>query len=66
MKILAYVFFSIDLETFLGDGLKGETLSKKAKEKREGFLKRLKEVKLGYVYFMFPYLKHLYGLQKYT
>ncbi|CAL1611293.1 unnamed protein product [Knipowitschia caucasica] len=37
-----------DLEVFLCDGLKGENLSKKAKEKREVFLKRLKEVKLGF------------------
>lgn len=37
-----------DLETFLSDGLKGENLSKKAKEKREAFIKRLKEVKLGF------------------
>ncbi|XP_030012837.1 src kinase-associated phosphoprotein 2 isoform X2 [Sphaeramia orbicularis] len=37
-----------DLETFLSDGLKGENLSKRAKEKREAFIKRLKEVKLGF------------------
>lgn len=37
-----------DLEHFLNDGLKGETLSKKAKEKREAFIKRIKEVKLGF------------------
>ncbi|CAL8247084.1 unnamed protein product [Lota lota] len=37
-----------DLETFLSDGLKGENLSKKAKEKREAFIKRIKEVKLGF------------------
>lgn len=37
-----------DLEAFLCDGLKGEYLSKKAKEKREAFIKRLKEVKLGF------------------
>lgn len=37
-----------DLEVFICDGLKGESLSKKAKEKREVCLKRLKEVKLGY------------------
>ncbi|KAJ3597545.1 hypothetical protein NHX12_001068 [Muraenolepis orangiensis] len=37
-----------DLETFLSDGLKGENLSKKTKEKREVFLKRIKEVKLGF------------------
>ncbi|CAJ1061727.1 LOW QUALITY PROTEIN: src kinase-associated phosphoprotein 2 [Xyrichtys novacula] len=37
-----------DLENFLTDGLKGESLSKKAKEKREAFIKRIKEVKLGF------------------
>ncbi|XP_051922679.1 src kinase-associated phosphoprotein 2 isoform X1 [Hippocampus zosterae] len=37
-----------DLETFLRDGLKGENLSKKAKDKREAFIKRIKEVKLGF------------------
>ncbi|XP_060906780.1 src kinase-associated phosphoprotein 2 isoform X1 [Labrus mixtus] len=37
-----------DLEQFLSDGLKGENLSKKAKEKRETFIKRIKEVKLGF------------------
>ncbi|KAJ8354451.1 hypothetical protein SKAU_G00220180 [Synaphobranchus kaupii] len=37
-----------DLESFLSDGLKGENLSKKAKEKRDSFLKRIKEAKLSY------------------
>ncbi|KAM9723896.1 src kinase-associated phosphoprotein 2 [Menidia menidia] len=37
-----------DLECFLSDGLKGETLSKKAKEKRETFIKRIKDVKLSF------------------
>ncbi|KAL7393372.1 hypothetical protein ABVT39_009802 [Epinephelus coioides] len=37
-----------DLEYFLSDGLKGENLSKKVKEKREAFIKRIKEVKLGF------------------
>ncbi|XP_070768166.1 src kinase-associated phosphoprotein 2 [Enoplosus armatus] len=37
-----------DLEHFLSDGLKGENLSKKAKERREAFIKRIKEVKLGF------------------
>uniref|UniRef100_UPI0037E73BA7 src kinase-associated phosphoprotein 2 n=1 Tax=Semicossyphus pulcher TaxID=241346 RepID=UPI0037E73BA7 len=37
-----------DLEHFLNDGLKGENLSKKVKEKREAFIKRIKEVKLGF------------------
>ncbi|KAM9852008.1 src kinase-associated phosphoprotein 2 [Aulostomus maculatus] len=37
-----------DLESFLCYGLKGETLSKKAKEKREAFIRRIKEVKSGF------------------
>nr|XP_046256335.1 src kinase-associated phosphoprotein 2 [Scatophagus argus] len=37
-----------DLEAFLSDGLKGENLSKKVKEKREAFIKRIKEVKLSF------------------
>uniref|UniRef100_A0A8C5F3G1 Src kinase-associated phosphoprotein 2 n=1 Tax=Gadus morhua TaxID=8049 RepID=A0A8C5F3G1_GADMO len=44
----ALSLFFIDLETFLNDGLKGENLSKKAKEKKEAFIKRIKEVKLGF------------------
>ncbi|KAG7469687.1 hypothetical protein MATL_G00131460 [Megalops atlanticus] len=39
-----------DLESFLSDGLKGENLSKKVKEKREAFIKRIKEVKSSYPY----------------
>lgn len=35
-----------DLEQYLCDGLKGENLSKKAKERREVFIKRIKEAKL--------------------
>lgn len=41
-----------DLELYLADGLKGENLSKKAKERREAFIKRIKEVKLRYVHFL--------------
>ncbi|XP_023155199.1 src kinase-associated phosphoprotein 2 isoform X2 [Amphiprion ocellaris] len=37
-----------DLEHFLNDGLKGENLSKKAKEKREAFIRRIREVKQGF------------------
>ncbi|XP_068995650.1 src kinase-associated phosphoprotein 2 isoform X1 [Embiotoca jacksoni] len=37
-----------DLEHYLCNGLKGESLSKKAKEKRDIFIKRLKEVKLSF------------------
>lgn len=36
-----------DLETFLTDVLKGENLSKKAKERKDAFIKRIKEVKSG-------------------
>ncbi|XP_057689279.1 src kinase-associated phosphoprotein 2 isoform X1 [Corythoichthys intestinalis] len=39
-----------DFEIFLCDCLKGENLSKKAKDKRETFIKRIKEVKLGFPY----------------
>lgn len=38
-----------DVELFVCDGLKGENLGKKAKERREALIKRIKEVKLGYV-----------------
>ncbi|XP_051574428.1 src kinase-associated phosphoprotein 2-like isoform X1 [Myxocyprinus asiaticus] len=37
-----------DLETFLTDVLKGENLSRKAKEKKDAFIKRIKEVKSSY------------------
>ncbi|XP_063054001.1 src kinase-associated phosphoprotein 2 [Engraulis encrasicolus] len=37
-----------DLEVFLGDGLKGETLSKKNKEKREQLIKRIRDLKNSY------------------
>ncbi|XP_019963242.1 src kinase-associated phosphoprotein 2 isoform X2 [Paralichthys olivaceus] len=37
-----------DLEHFLHNGLKGEHLSKKAKEKREAFIKRIKDLKLSF------------------
>ncbi|XP_048882032.1 src kinase-associated phosphoprotein 2 isoform X1 [Brienomyrus brachyistius] len=37
-----------DLEFFLSDGLKGENISKKAKEKRDAFLKRIKEIRASY------------------
>ncbi|XP_061632598.1 src kinase-associated phosphoprotein 2 [Phyllopteryx taeniolatus] len=43
-----FVALISDLETFLCEGLKGENLSKKAKDKREAFIKRIKEVKLGF------------------
>ncbi|KAL4593096.1 src kinase-associated phosphoprotein 2, partial [Arapaima gigas] len=34
-----------DLEAFLLSGLKGENLSKKAKEKRDVFIRRIKEIR---------------------
>uniref|UniRef100_A0A8C5MHB0 Src kinase associated phosphoprotein 2 n=1 Tax=Leptobrachium leishanense TaxID=445787 RepID=A0A8C5MHB0_9ANUR len=37
-----------DLETFVSDILKGENLSKKAKERREALVKKIKDVKLNY------------------
>uniref|UniRef100_A0A8C9SG70 Src kinase-associated phosphoprotein 2 n=1 Tax=Scleropages formosus TaxID=113540 RepID=A0A8C9SG70_SCLFO len=37
-----------DLEAFLLSGLKGENLSKKAKEKRDVFIKRIKEIRASY------------------
>ncbi|XP_038125365.1 src kinase-associated phosphoprotein 2 isoform X1 [Cyprinodon tularosa] len=37
-----------DLEQFLCDGLKAENLSKKAKERKEALIKRIKEVKLSF------------------
>ncbi|XP_058502861.1 src kinase-associated phosphoprotein 2 isoform X1 [Solea solea] len=37
-----------DLEYFLNDGLKAENLSKKAKEKKEALIRRIKDVKLSF------------------
>ncbi|XP_062256142.1 src kinase-associated phosphoprotein 2 [Platichthys flesus] len=37
-----------DLEQFLQDGLKGENLSKKAKDKKEAFTRRIKDLKLNF------------------
>ncbi|XP_029958421.1 src kinase-associated phosphoprotein 2 isoform X2 [Salarias fasciatus] len=37
-----------DLEHFLSDGLKGENLTKKAREKRETLIRRLKDVRLSF------------------
>nr|XP_020017405.1 src kinase-associated phosphoprotein 2-like [Castor canadensis] len=38
-----------DVETFVADILKGENLSKKAKEKREYLIKKIKDVKSIYL-----------------
>lgn len=43
--LMFYLMCCADLENYLTEGLKGESLSKKAKEKREAFIKRIKEVK---------------------
>lgn len=38
-------FYGLDVETFVADILRGENLSKKAKEKRESLIKKIKDVK---------------------
>lgn len=43
--ILFLIFYGLDVETFVADTLKGENLSKKAKEKRESLIKKIKDVK---------------------
>lgn len=40
-----FTFHGLDVETFVADTLKGENLSKKAKEKRESLIKKIKDVK---------------------
>jgi hypothetical protein len=40
-----FIFHGLDVETFVADTLKGENLSKKAKEKRESLIKKIKDVK---------------------
>lgn len=46
---LRFTFFFpllyLDIDTFISQTLKGENLSKKAKEKREVLLKKIKDVK---------------------
>lgn len=50
MFYLVFLFgLLLDLEFFLCDGLKGENLSKKAKEKKDALIKRIKEAKLRWV-----------------
>lgn len=39
------IFYGLDVEVFVADILKGENLSKKAKEKRESLIKKIKDVK---------------------
>lgn len=43
--ILFLIFHGLDVETFVTDTLKGENLSKKAKEKRDSLIKKIKDVK---------------------
>ena len=43
--ILFLTFYGLDVETFVADILRGENLSKKAKEKRESLIKKIKDVK---------------------
>lgn len=43
--ILFLIFHGLDVETFVADTLRGENLSKKAKEKRESLIKKIKDVK---------------------
>lgn len=43
--ILFFIFHGLDVETFVADILKGENLSKRAKEKRESLIKKIKDVK---------------------
>lgn len=58
--LMFYLLCCSDLENYLIDGLKAENLSKKAKEKREAFIKRIKEVKQGYDSWLEPaYIKIL-------
>lgn len=40
-----FFLYGLDIDTFISDTLKGENLSKKAKEKKEALLKKLKDVK---------------------
>lgn len=40
-----FFFLYLDIDTFISQTLKGENLSKKAKEKREVLLKKIKDVK---------------------
>ena len=43
--ILFLTFYGLDVETFVADILRGENLSKKAKDKRESLIKKIKDVK---------------------
>ncbi|NXC69471.1 SKAP2 protein, partial [Anhinga anhinga] len=47
----------LDVDTFISQTLKGENLSKKAKEKREVLLKKIKDVKASNVLFTFTELE---------
>lgn len=43
--VYCFLFHVLDVETFVADTLKGENLSKKAKEKRDSLIKKIKDVK---------------------
>lgn len=38
-------FIATDVDTFISDVLKGENLSKRAKEKRDALIKKIKDIK---------------------
>lgn len=42
---IVFIFYGLDVEIFVVDILKGENLFKKVKEKREFFIKKIKDVK---------------------
>ncbi|NXF33774.1 SKAP2 protein, partial [Nyctibius bracteatus] len=47
----------LDVDTFISQTLKGENLSKKAKEKRKVLLKKIKDIKASNVFFTFTELE---------
>uniref|UniRef100_A0A8C2NKA9 Src kinase-associated phosphoprotein 2 n=1 Tax=Capra hircus TaxID=9925 RepID=A0A8C2NKA9_CAPHI len=47
--VLFLIFHGLDVETFVADILRGENLSKKAKEKRDSLVKKIKDIKSIYL-----------------
>nr|DBA24992.1 TPA: hypothetical protein GDO54_012575 [Pyxicephalus adspersus] len=45
--LITVAYYVLELETFLSDVLKGENLSKKAKDKKESLIRKIKDVKLN-------------------
>lgn len=43
--LLFFSFINLDVDSFISDILKGENLSKRAKEKRDALIKKIKDVK---------------------